>query len=632
MKITSMRLTDFSPIKHFAVDDLGSTIIIAGANGSGKTRLKDAIVSTIQGNALMDMTIRSTRPEEEVEKYFNGNEVKITKGTRRQELTNYINSRSYGSSRYVGSLVQIDSKRSVQSLKYTPVNWLGGDPDDVDGIGNYYFSAFTNRWQQFVNYIHQKSAARDKKLAEVMKSNPSQTGTEILIKNPDPFEKYQKIFKETLPGKELLDINPASPAEFRYKAPDGLILPFSSLSSGEQEIIKILFDVARKDIRHSIIIVDEPELHLHPTLASQLIESLKAIGDHTNQYIFLTHSSDLISTYYSTGDVYFIDPSQTGGNQAHRLGDIVNEHPDLVKVVGQNLGLFAVGKKLVFVEGEDASIDRLSYQKIAQRIDPEIRILPVGSVLNLMALNNIEQQIRQTVFGIELYMVRDRDGLSAAQISKLGENGRVRVLKRRHIENYFLDPQVLFEVATRFYIDKKFPELSADYINDKILSIVRNSIPLNIMQNTREYISLNFNLVPPSVRNVHKKTRVETIAELVESMVENTERIASCLDQRGLHQWISEEANRLEKSLVQNLRQPLPHHRRPLPPRPQPGLPPRQLHLRRLPPRHLHLQPCRRGGRLRLLPGFRPELPPGRPAGARPRLRRRHPAPGLRFR
>lgn len=549
MKISSLRLVDFSPIKHFALEGLGSTVIIAGANGSGKTRLMQAIVSTIQGNSLMDMTVQSTRPEEEVEQYFNGSEVRITKGTPSQELTNYIKTRTYGSSRYVGSLVKIDSTRSVQSVQYPKVNWLGGDPDDVDGVGNYYFSSFSNRWQQFVTYIHQKSAARDKKLAEVMKSDPSQTGTEILSKYPDPFKKYQKIFKETLPGKELLDINPANPSEFKYKTPDGLELPFSNLSSGEQEIIKILFDVARKDIRHSIIIVDEPELHLHPTLAFQLIESLKGIGDHTNQYIFLTHSSDLISTYYSTGDVYFIDSSQSGDNQAHRLGDIINEHPDLVQVVGQNLGLFAVGKKLVFVEGEDSSIDRLSYQKIAQSIDPEIRILPVGSVLNIMALNNIEQQIRQAVFGIELYMVRDRDGLSDSQIATLEQNGRVRVLKRRHIENYFLDPQVLFEVANRLYLDKKHPELSANYINDKMADIAKNSLPLNILQNTKEHIALNHSLAPPSVRNVHKKSRDETIDELVGSMSEITERLASDLDRESLRHWVNEEANRLERSL-----------------------------------------------------------------------------------
>lgn len=386
MRIKSLTLRGYSPINHFHIDGLGSTIIIAGANGSGKTRLKEALVRTFQGNPEMDLTIEATRPEEEDEKYFGSREIHVQKGVKNSLLANYINSRQYGLGRYVGSLVQIDSGRSVQAVKYNAVNWLGGDPDDANSAGTYYFSPFINRWQDFMNYIHQKTAARDKKLAEGMKADPTKVGETILAANPDPLEKYQQIFADILPGKTLLQIDPASPREFRYTDESGQQLDFGSLSSGEQEVIKVLFDVARKDIRHSIIIVDEPELHLHPTLAFKLVESLKNIGEHTNQFIFLTHSSDLISTYYSTGDVYFIDSRQSGQNQAHRLSDLGTDHKELVSLIGQNLGLFAVGKKLVFVEGEDSSIDRLTFQKIAQEIDPEIKIIPAGSVLNVMAL------------------------------------------------------------------------------------------------------------------------------------------------------------------------------------------------------------------------------------------------------
>ena len=452
MKIEAMELNDFSPIKYLRIEKLGSTVIIAGANGSGKTRLKEAIVKTLQGQPLMDMTIAATRTEGEEKKYFGGSKLEIKKSVKNQILNNYMNSRKYGSGRYVGSLVQIDSDRSVQALTYSPVNWLAGDPDDVDSPSNFYFSAFTSRWQNFVNYIHQKTASRDKKLAELVKSNPDLIGRDILEKYPDPLEKYKKIFSSILPGKELLDIDPVSPREFRYKDASGPELNFGSLSSGEQEVIKVLFDVARKDIRHSVIIVDEPELHLHPTLTFRLIEALKNIGDHTNQFIFLTHSSDLISTYYSTGDVYFIDQKADGSNQAHRLSDLSHEHKEVASLIGQNLGLFAVGKKLVFVEGEESSIDRLAYQKISQIVDPEIRVIPAGSVFNIMTLSSIEEQIRKAIFGIELYMIRDRDGLSDEQILALEKNGRIKCLKRRHIENYFLDDEVLFKVAQRLYL------------------------------------------------------------------------------------------------------------------------------------------------------------------------------------
>ena len=72
MRIKSFKITDFKTIKNIEMGNLGDIIIIAGANGAGKTRLKQAIVQTLQGNPIMDMTIEATRKEEEEPKYFNG--------------------------------------------------------------------------------------------------------------------------------------------------------------------------------------------------------------------------------------------------------------------------------------------------------------------------------------------------------------------------------------------------------------------------------------------------------------------------------------------------------------------------------------------------------------------------------
>ena len=550
MRIESLTLTDHKPISFLNLENLGSTVVIAGANGSGKTRLKQAIVQTLQGKPQMDMTIVATRDEEKEQKYFNGNSITVKKGQNNNVLNNYINSRKYGAGRYVGSLVQIDSDRSVKTLKFNQVNWLGGDPDDIESSGNFYFSAFSNRWQDFMNYIHQKSAARDKKLAEVMKAKPDLVANDILNKYPDPIEKYQKIFESILPGKKLLPIEPATPREFHFCDESGQSLPFNALSSGEQEVIKVLFDVARKEIRHSVIIVDEPELHLHPTLAFKLIETLKSIGDHTNQFIFLTHSSDLISTYYSTGDVYFIDQSNEHDNQAHRLSDLSCQHHQVAELIGQNLGLFAVGKKIVFVEGEDSSIDRLTYQKIAQAVDPEIKVIPSGSVLNILALNNIEEQIRKSIFGIDLYMIRDRDGLSQTQVTKLEANGRIRCLKRRHIENYFLDPELLFKVAERLYITASLPELSQQSISDGIKRIAEDSLMFNVYKNIKDNFAVNYFLQAPSVKRIQNKTPEKVKEEIIQSIASSREGLLSKIGDDRICNLLNTEEDYLKNKLA----------------------------------------------------------------------------------
>ncbi len=548
MKITSLEINNFPPIKNFKIEDFGDVTIIAGANGSGKTRLKDAIVQTFQGGLQIGLTIKATRKEET--KAFGGDSISTQQGETNETLKQYIKNRRFGGrARYVGSLVQIDSDRDIHTINYSKVDWLGADPDDTETPFNWGYRSFADRWQEFMNYIHQKYAVRDKKLAEELKKNPS-NGEQIIQDNPDPLDKYKRIFAQLLPGKELQDIKPESPREFYYKDTTDEILPFNSLSSGEKGVVKVIFDVARKDIRHSIIIVDEPELHLHPTLALKLIETLKAIGDHTNQFIFLTHSADLISTYYSTGNVYFIDSAQTGSNQAHRLSELNHSHKELVKLVGENLGLFAVGKKLIFIEGEGRSLDRLTYHAISQLYLPEAKIIPVGTVDNIVRLEAFEEEIRSSIFGIDLYMIRDRDGLTNEQITDIEQNGRIKCLKRKHLENYFLDAEVLFKVAEKLYITTIKPEITQDFIEEKLKEIATSLVKLNLLQNTKGYLSLSRNFEIPTVSSLETKDLEVVKTEMINKVTSSIDQLSTDLSEENLKKWMDDEQARLESVLV----------------------------------------------------------------------------------
>ena len=552
MRIKSIKLSDYKPIKNIEIENLGDVVIIAGANGAGKTRLKHAIVQTIQSTPIMDLIIEATRKEEAEEKYFNSDTIELIKGNPNPQFAKYINSRKYGQGQYVGSLVQIDSKRNLETIKYNQISYLVTDPDDADTPWNWGYSPFIDRWRDFMNYIHQKVAAHRYKLAEELQENPTKTGSDILKKFPLPLEKYKEVFADILPGKELQNINPAEPNEFQYKDVSGQILPFSTLSSGEQEVVKILFDVARKEIRHSIFIIDEPELHLHPTLTFKLIEALKSIGEHTNQFIFLTHSADLISTYYSTGNVFFIDTNQSGDNQAHRLSELNTSHHDLVQLIGENLGLFAVGKKIVFIEGETSSIDRLTYHKIGLTVNSELKFSPVGSVINLGALKVVEEQLRTSLFGVEMYMLRDRDGLIQDQINELEANGKLFCLKRRHIENYFLDENILHKVAIHLYLNKTGIDVSPNNIANQMRKIAEESIGINLYKNFKEHIGANYSIKVSKLKAVEKMSLKDIKNEIAEGTGLNLSNLISALDKTKILEWLEEEQARLDGLLKTN--------------------------------------------------------------------------------
>jgi predicted ATPase len=548
MKLKRISITDFPPIKNIEMADLGNVVIIAGANGSGKSRLKDAIIQTIQGNPLMSMTIEATRPDEN-KKYFDGSELEVVQGQPNQKLSDYINSRPYTGGQYVGSVVQVDSKRNIQNITYSQVNWLGADPDDSSSPANYYFGDFGNRWQDFMSYIHQKSASRDRKLADQIK-NTEKSREEILSINPDPIIKYQELFSTLLPGKKLLPLDLSSPREFAYIDETGNQLPFSNLSSGEQEVIKVIFDLARKEIRHSVVIVDEPELHLHPSLTFKLVETLKTLGNGTNQFIYLTHSPDLISTYYSSGDVYFIDAEKNGNNEAHKLSELEDDHPVVAQMIGDNLGLFSSGKMLIFVEGENSSIDRLSYQLIAQKYAKEAKIVPLGGVTNLISLSKIKNELETSIFGIKFFLIRDRDGLTDSEVLSLENNGAIKCLNRRHIENYFLDEEVLSKVAKHLFLNDSDPNLNnKDWIKNQILEIVKKQKSLNLLQSYKEMLSLQTGFKIPTVRDAINKAESEIINSLLVSTDEEITRLTDIVDREKMNNWLATEATLLDNAI-----------------------------------------------------------------------------------
>jgi len=74
-------------------------------------------------------------------------------------------------------------------------------------------------------------------------------------------------------------------------------IPMSELSNGEKSFLYILLTVAYQKGNPSVLIVDDPETHLHIVLQKELIDLIKKINPNC-QIIFATHSPQIISHYW----------------------------------------------------------------------------------------------------------------------------------------------------------------------------------------------------------------------------------------------------------------------------------------------------------------------------------------------
>ncbi len=73
----------------------------------------------------------------------------------------------------------------------------------------------------------------------------------------------------------------------------GYEYPLSHAASGEHVILEYIIELCRFGPLHrSIVLIDEPEVHLHPLWLRRLYLSLPDFGTH-NQFILTTHSPEL---------------------------------------------------------------------------------------------------------------------------------------------------------------------------------------------------------------------------------------------------------------------------------------------------------------------------------------------------
>lgn len=133
-------------------------------------------------------------------------------------------------------------------------------------------------------------------------------------------------------------------------------------SSGERELLTYLFAIFALNVRDALIIVDEPELHLHPKWQKTLLQLFIRLAQSTgNQFLLATHSP----TFVSPESIQYVSRVFSLNQKSHilRLNTVVlPEAKHLLNIVNsQNNERLFFADEVVLVEGLS---DRIFFEAI----------------------------------------------------------------------------------------------------------------------------------------------------------------------------------------------------------------------------------------------------------------------------
>lgn len=288
----------------------------------------------------------------------------------------------------------------------------------------------------------------------------------------DPLQIYDELLQKLFPGYQFVDGNEEIPTNLFIQIPTGEVIPFQDLSSGEKEVFFLLSFFLRHNVSNAVIMIDEPELHLHPELARLLIRTMQVIRPG-NQIWLATHNTEIIDEA-GRDRIFYISRDDKTRKSIVVPGTDEEEAVRQLKNLFGYSGYIGISKTIVFLEGIDSSSDRKMFSSLFPAYGNLLKFVPSKTSENLARLNNAILSILASNLGwMQFYLLRDRDYLTqeAAQAFMDKFSGRLYVLSRYHIENYLLDEDVIAKVQEEIFhkpTDPKTVELKLRSIARKL--------------------------------------------------------------------------------------------------------------------------------------------------------------------
>jgi predicted ATPase len=424
MFISSFNIQNERSLKQVACESVPRLMVIAGPNGAGKSTLLNALKDKF-GGVMYVGPHRNSRRQQVLQKSLFAGEINMEKILMQPNINNTV-----------------EGIRIIQAAR---------DPWESDEASNYLKHGLCQleiERKDAISSIYDRDRKIDKDSL------------------PDIWLPLKELTENLLPHLSFSRIDTIDPNNVKCLwevHSKNTIIDLDELSSGEKSIIQMFYPLIEQNVKNILksiknpsseysnhemtVLIDEPELHLHPNLQIKIYDYFRVISSERRvQIIIATHSPTIVE-YATSNELFLLRPYELLAEGENQLIQVATDEEKLYflrNIFGATANLTAL-QPIIVVEGvkEKTSInvvsDRKLYRAMDERFD-RVTLIPGGGKTECIKLiDALEGALKPFSTSLKVIGLLDKD------IIEVKSDVRIFTLPVSMIENFLIDPYCMWE-------------------------------------------------------------------------------------------------------------------------------------------------------------------------------------------
>jgi energy-coupling factor transporter ATP-binding protein EcfA2 len=471
MRIPNFAIRNQRAVRLAACDDVPSVMVVTGPNGCGKSTLLNALrnAGSGEGRTLYVSPHRNSRRQQVQMRYL---------GQARIEMS---------------SLLSANSLPGFEGLNL---------PSRERDAWNF------DEAQSFLKYsLCQIEIDRQTAIADRFDS----TGAVLKADMPDVWAPLRELAHNLLPHLSFHRIDLANRDQIRclwHVHSKDVLVDIDDLSSGEKAIIQLFFPLIEHQVNRHLaamrgtgevaaqgavaVLMDEPELHLHPNLQAKVLDYIRGLSLRENvQFILATHSPSMVEQAVNE-ELYLLRPAEFSEGDANQLLRIASDEERLATlrtVFGSTSNVTAL-RTILVVEGRAADkgsrrpADGRVYGFLSDQFG-QLTVLSGGGKSECQSLiRTLNELLAPIAPNLKAIALLDRDTLQEEPT-----DASVIYLPVSMVENLLIDPDVIFRATatvrhkttfqTEADVEQAIDQILDDMLDHEVSRRVKAAVPVS---------------------------------------------------------------------------------------------------------------------------------------------------------